>query len=175
VLESGDPGARDLWTLDLSNPDEPEATPYLTSEADLRFLAVSPDGRHAAYRSTESGQIEIYIRSFPDSGVQTVVSRGGGQYLFWWPDGNTLYYYRGSGGAWIAASLQRDPVLSVASLDTLFQVPALGALPVPTSFHPDGDRWIVAVRESAAGEDAPAQRVILVQNVFEEFRRLTAN
>jgi hypothetical protein len=45
---------------------------------------------------------------------------------------------------------------------------------VPTSFHPDGDRWIVAVPGSVPqNEDAPRQRLILIQNFFEELRRLT--
>jgi serine/threonine-protein kinase len=174
VFEQDEGGARDLWTLDLSDPDEPEARPYLTSEADLQYVAVSPDERHAAYRSDESGALEIYIRSFPDPGGQTVVSQGGGEYPFWSPDGNTLYYYTGSGGPWIAANLQRGPVLSVVALDTLFANPTLAAQPVPTSFHPDGDRWIVAVPGSVPqNEDAPRQRLILIQNFFEELRRLT--
>jgi hypothetical protein len=176
VFEQGEGGAQDLWTLDLSDPDEPEARPYLTSEADLRYVAVSPDGRHAAYSSNESGAPEIYIRSFPDPGGQTVVSQGGGQFPFWSPDGNTLYYYTGTGGPWIAADLQRGPVLSVVALDTLFANPTLAAQPVPTSFHPDGDRWIVAVPASVPQNgDAPGQRLILVQNFFEELRRLTGN
>ena len=80
--------------VDLSDPDSARAEPYLSSEADLRSIAVSPDGTLAAYQSNESGQYEIYIRSFPDPGERTLVSGGGGNVPFWSPDGNILYYVR---------------------------------------------------------------------------------
>ena len=52
--------------VNLSNPDSAAARAYLTSESDLRYGVVSPDGTLAAYASNESGQYEIYIRSFPE-------------------------------------------------------------------------------------------------------------
>ena len=69
---------RDLWMVNLSDPDSARAEAYFSAEADLRYIAVSPDGTLAAYRSDESGRNEIYIRSFPDPGEPTVVSPGGG-------------------------------------------------------------------------------------------------
>ena len=90
--------------VNLSDPDSARAEPYLTAEADLRRIAVSPDGSLAAYRSDESGQDEIYIRSFPDPGERTLVSQGGGTVPFWSPDGNTLYYATGSANrSWLPA------------------------------------------------------------------------
>jgi serine/threonine-protein kinase len=178
VFQGSNAAGQELGMLDISDPDNPETRNYLTSEAGLWGIAVSPDGRYAAYGSDESGQPEIYIRSFPDPGVQTVVSRGGARYLFWSPDGNTLYYYTGFGGPWVAASLERDPVLSVVALDTLFAREALAVPPMSPSFHPDGDRWIVASPASiSTDEGAPAPRrvLVLVQNFHEELRRLTAN
>ena len=71
-------GSRDLWMVDVSDPDSVRVDIYLSSEADLNGIAVSPDGTLAAYASDESGQDEIYIRSFPEPGGQTVVSDGGG-------------------------------------------------------------------------------------------------
>jgi Tol biopolymer transport system component len=173
VFASGTTGSNNLWTLDLSKPDEPEAKPYLTSEANLGNITVSPDGRHAAYGSNESEGSAIYIRSFPEPGVQTVVSRGGGEIPFWSSDGNTLYYR--SGVDWIAARLQRDRILSVVALEPLFSM-SLGVPPVPTSLHPEGDRWIVAVYGGdTQNGGAPPQRLILVQNFFEELRRLRSD
>jgi Tol biopolymer transport system component len=178
VFEGSSAAGEQLGMLDISDPDNPEARGYLTSETDLSTITVSPDARHAAYGSDESGETEVYIRSFPDPGVQTLVSRGGARYPFWSPDGNTLYYYTGFGGPWVAARLERDPVLSVVALDTLFAREALANPPASPSFHPDGDRWIVALAASmSTDEGAPAQRrvLVLVQNFHEELRRLTAN
>jgi len=128
------------------------------------------------YRSNESGTDEIYIRSFPNAGERTVVSRGGGAIPFWSPDGRTLYYSTGAGRPFMAARLQREPVPAVLSLDTLFPSPALTIEPFPgTAPHPDGDRFIFAVSggdPDAEGEPTAPMRLILVQNFFEGLKRL---
>ena len=177
VFERAEGGVRDLWMVNLSDPDSARAEAYLSSEADLERISVSPDGTLAAYRSDESGIDEIYIRSFPDPGERTVVSQGGGDVPFWSPDGNTLYYATGNGQPFLAAHLQRDPVPVVLSTDTLF-ISGLGVLePFPGfALHPDGDRFIFA-HDAAAGtasesDDSPPDRLILVQNFFEELRRV---
>ena len=144
VFERRQGGARDLWTVDLSDPDNPRAEDYLSSEADLRYMVVSPDGTLAAYRSNESGRDEIYVRSFPDPGGLTIVSEGGGGTPFWLPEGNTLYYARPP-GLFTAARIERDPVPVVVSRDLLFTV-TLGIIPPfqGSGLHPDGDRFILA-------------------------------
>ena len=38
----------------------------LQTPFDERHAAVSPDGRWIAYESDSSGQVEIYVRPFPD-------------------------------------------------------------------------------------------------------------
>ena len=125
VFERGAGGVRDLWMVNLSEADSARAEAYLSSEADLRRMVVSPDGTLVAYTSNESGQYEIYIRSFPDPGERTVVSEDGGFIPFWSPDGNTLYYTRpeSGGGTFMAARIQRDPVPVVLSRDSLFTGP----------------------------------------------------
>ena len=175
VFERGDGGVRDIWMVDLSDPDSGRAEAYLSSEADLRSIVVSPDGTLAAYSSNESGQYEIYIRSFPEPGARTVVSQGGGGVPFWSPDGNTLYYARGApgvGATFTAASIERNPVPVVVSTDSLFTVP-LSARPFQGSgLHPDGDRWILVQGVGTADPEAGAepQRLIMVTNFFEELQ-----
>ena len=75
---SGGGAAADLWMLDLSDPDNAVAVEYLSSEANLRDIMVSPDGTLAAYTSDETGSNEVFIRSFPEPGERTPVSQGGG-------------------------------------------------------------------------------------------------
>jgi len=179
VFERGASDNRDLWMLDLSDPANPEARPYLASEADLERIVVSPDGGLAAYRSDESGTDEIYIRSFPNAGERMLVSRGGGLIPFWSPDGGTLYYKAGPGRPFMAARLQREPVPAVLSLDTLFTSPTVTTQSLPGSaLHPDGDRFILAVTggdPEAAGDATAPMRLILVQSFFEELKRLVPN
>jgi hypothetical protein len=173
----------DLWIGNPSATEPTEGEPYLSSEAALYDLIVSPDGEWAAYRSNETGAAEIYLRRFPSPGVQTRVSVSGGSVPYWSPDGNTLYYSRIDGpgrNTFFAARLRRGPVPIVDRVDSLFSIAA--AQPFSGSgFHPDGDRWILASTVASSAADsvgrAPSEpsRLILVQNFFEELRRLSTN
>ena len=170
VFERGEGGVRDLWTVDLSDPENPQAEDYVSSEADLRYMVVSPDGTLAAYTSNETGPYEIYIRSFPEPGERTIVSEGGGGIPFWSPDGSILYYTRPP-GIFTAARLERDPVPVVVSRDSLFTTRPGGVRPFQGSgLHPDGDRFILARSVGSAdaeGESTEPDRLILVLNFFE--------
>jgi Tol biopolymer transport system component len=173
VFERGENGNRDLWTVDFSDPDNPRAEDYLSSEADLRNMVVSPEGTLAAYASNESGRVEIYIRSFPEPGGLTMVSEGGGSWAFWSPDGNTLYYASPLGVV-TAARIERDPVPVVVSRDSLFMVTPGIAPPFQGSgLHPDGDRFILS--RNVGTTYAGPQRLILVQNFFEELKERVPN
>ena len=175
VFESGTPS--DLWMLDLSDPDSARAQAYLSAETFLFDLVVSPDGMLAAYESRESGQSEIYIRSFPGPGERTFVSQGGGRSPFWSPDGNTLYYWTldtslGVNTFW-AALIQRNPTPVVLSRDSLFKG---NYAQFASDLHPDGDRIVVAqnvlIGDSAAPEP---ERFLVVTNFFEELRQRMGN
>ena len=181
VFEQGG-ASRDLWTVDISDPDNPRAEAYLESEFDLMSMVVSPDGSLAAYRSTESGQAEIYVRSFPTPGGPTLVSQEGGDAPFWSPDGNTLYSAFTAGGvggpevALSAARLQRSPAPVVLSSQTLFTT-AVNARPLGSSLHPEGDRFIFVqntVEVDAQTGEVDPERLILVLNFAEELRRRAA-
>ena len=183
VFERGENGVSDLWMVDISDPDNPEARPYLTSEADLQRITISPDGRLAAYRSDESGEYALYVRSFPTPGERTMVSPGGlggvlgiGGVPVWSPDGGTLYAFTGSNRPVLAIRLQRDPVPVVLGIDTLFSA-GIHLEPSPGSvLHPDGDRFILARYEVVAADEAEqSERLILVTNWFEELRQRMGN
>jgi hypothetical protein len=116
------------------------------------------------------------MRSFPDPGEPTIVSHGGGGIPFWAPDGRTLYYGTRIGRWFIAAHIQKGPSPRVLSIDSLFGDPGIGQIPAPGStLSPDGERFILAVYPDAGGPDGDTSataRLILVQNFFEELRRL---
>jgi hypothetical protein len=111
------------------------------------------------------------------------VSVGGGTVPFWSPDGNTLYYSRNESAgrsSFFAARLRRGPVPIVERVDSLFTVAA--AQPFSGSgFHPEGDRWILAsnatnnAADSVSRSSSQPQRLILVENFFEELRGLSSN
>ena len=175
----GPVSAGDLWMLNLADPDNAVAVEYLSSEADLRDIKVSPDGTLAAYTSDETGTREIYVRSFPDPGKRTPVSQGRGELPFWSPDGSTVYYWAVSGrrtDTFMAAHIERNPTPVVLSRDSLFTGVYVRAA---SDLHPVGDRVIVArlagVSRIPEGAAAEAERFIVVTNWFEELKERVPN
>jgi Tol biopolymer transport system component len=75
-------------------PLEGDRQPYLyfqtpTEDASGRF---SPDGRFIAYRSRESGVNEVYVQTFPASGMKQPISTNGGINPVWAPSGKEIFF-----------------------------------------------------------------------------------
>ena len=73
----------------------------LATEADETFAMVSPDGKWLAYRSTDSGKPEVYVRDFvpdrtPAFGSEKIqISVAGGDKPRWRADGREIYFIQG--------------------------------------------------------------------------------
>ena len=88
----------DIWVLPMTGDRKPFV--FLSNPAFEAWGQFSPDGRWVAYQSDESGQNEIYVRPFVesgnsdarDSGGQWPVSTAGGIHPMWRPDGKEIYY-----------------------------------------------------------------------------------
>jgi Tol biopolymer transport system component len=79
-----------LWVLPL----EGERKPYVyfqtpDEDGNGRF---SPDGDFIVYRSRESGTNEIYVQTFPASGMKLPISTNGGTNPVWAPSGKELFF-----------------------------------------------------------------------------------
>ncbi len=68
------------------------ATTLVESEGRVSTPRVSPDGRWIAYVSNTSGQDEVYVIPFPESGRRVTVSTNGGNSPVWSRDGHELFY-----------------------------------------------------------------------------------
>jgi serine/threonine-protein kinase len=91
LIESAGTDMRwDIWILPLEPPGPPRV--FLQTPAYEGQSAISPDGRLVAYMSDESGQMEVYVRSFPDGGSKLQVSSGGGFHPVWARSGKELFY-----------------------------------------------------------------------------------
>ena len=72
--------------------DGGDMVPLLNTRANEQMGQISPDGKWLAYASTESGDWEIYVTTFPAAQGKWQVSRGGGTEPRWRGDGKELYY-----------------------------------------------------------------------------------
>ena len=148
----------DLWILPLPGGKAPK--PYLItkhSESGGRF---SPDGRWVAYASDESGRLEVYVQSFPESGRPVTISRNGGQIAEWRQDGKELYFLT-LDGKLMAATV--DGALSsfrVSEPKLLFST-GITTDQGRRQFYPDenGERFLV--NSQVEDKTAPALKVVL--------------
>jgi serine/threonine-protein kinase len=74
-------------------------TPLVQTSFDERNAVVSPDGRWLAYEANDSGQLEIYVRPYPNVNAgKWQVSPGGGSRPLWSRRGDELFYVGPDGG-----------------------------------------------------------------------------
>ena len=84
----------------------------LATEWDETSATVSPDGKWLAYRSTESGKPDVYVRDFvpdrtPAFGSEKIqISVDGGDKPRWSPDGSEIFFLQAE--AMWAVSVRRD-------------------------------------------------------------------
>jgi serine/threonine-protein kinase len=131
--------------------------------------ALSPDGRWLAYISNETGQYEIYVVPFPNTGAaKWPVSTHGGTEPLWSHSGKELFYRDGAGYL-VAVEVKTNPTFSLVRSRALF--PAAGFKSLPTApwyaVAPD-DRRFLMVRPVAA---STADKLIVVDNWFEELKK----
>ncbi|HXV62787.1 MAG TPA: hypothetical protein VEK15_18960, partial [Vicinamibacteria bacterium] len=88
----------DIWVWALA---ERSVSPFLETPFRERNVALSKDGRLVAYDSDETGQTEVYVRTFPDSGKRWRVSTEGGRHAAFRRDGGEIYYVTADG--WLVA------------------------------------------------------------------------
>jgi Tol biopolymer transport system component len=141
------------------------------------FLQVSPDRRWIAYASNESGQNEIYVRSFSDAGkgVRQVSIRGGNSPL-WSPDGRELLYR--DADSIIAVPVEPGTIFKAGIPKALFGRPyvsaSVGRIILPMwDISPDGKRFLM-MKAPKPAEQPPTttgpRKVRVVQNWLEALK-----
>ena len=162
-------GSDDLYALSL---ERLETHALLHSESHERNGELSPDGRWLAYESNESGTFEIYVRPFPavEEG-KWPISNGGGTQPLWSRDGRELFYY--APGRLMAVDVETTgDEFRAGRAKMLFERRFLqGSLHRQYDVSPDGERFLM-IEDVEPGGSGPRLDVILVDNWFEELKRL---
>lgn len=158
----------DIWLLPFKeerNPRKLIVTPY--NEFASKF---SPDGKWIAYVSDESGQNEVYVQQFPGPGGKLQISKDGGSFPVWAPNGEELFYINGS--KMLATKISMSPKFEASSPRQLFMSEYLssGANPSIPNYDISSDGYhFVTVRSEQ--EKAPT-RLHVILNWFGELKRL---
>ncbi len=80
---------------------------------------ISPDGHWIAYASNESGQLEVYVRPFPNvEGGKLQISSDGGTEPVWAPREEELFYRNGE--AMMMVGFKTEPTFTAGSPEVLF-------------------------------------------------------
>jgi len=135
--------------------------------------AVSPDGRWMAYDSSVSGRGEIYVERYPELGNRQQISTGGGVLPLWSRDGRELFFGTPDNKQILAVPVQSGTTLVAGRPQVLFEfamMPPTGGTR-PYDVAPDG-RFLIIRSGQAEGGAGTASNMILVQNWFEELKRL---
>jgi Tol biopolymer transport system component len=110
--------------------------------------ALSPDGHWLAYQSDQTGQMQVYVRSFPEPGARVPVSLQGGSEPVWAHHGSELFYR--SGDSLMVASLATSPDLVVAGRRPLFTGSFLAGAPFREYDVAPDDQHFVMISGGAA-------------------------
>jgi serine/threonine protein kinase/Tol biopolymer transport system component len=152
----------DIWVLPLEGDKKP--IPFLVTEFKEHDARFSPDGHWVAYDSNESGNYEIYVRSFAmnsagtavEAGSKWQISEGYGDQPCWRGDGRELYY-RAQDGEVMAVEIVTNPKFKPGKPQPLgFTPPTSSSAGYLWDGTADGRRFLVAapktVPTSNAGE-----------------------
>jgi Tol biopolymer transport system component len=156
--------------------DEMSIESLLATEFDELQGSVSPDGRWLAYVSDQSGQREVYVRSFADvAGGQQQISTGGGESPVWARDGRELFYARQTPDGLMAlmgVAVESGVILEAESpailLEGAYVGPSLGG-GLSYDVAPDGERFLML--KEATDDSAGVPRVVVL-NWHEELKEL---
>lgn len=84
--------ARLTRSVNMLNLASGEDGMIVDSPGNELFSVISPDGRHVAYASDETGAWEVYVATFPNAAERWRVSAQGGHQPRWNPRGSELFY-----------------------------------------------------------------------------------
>ena len=173
-------GGTDIMLIDISG-EEARIESWLATSTDETDPAISPNGRWVAYTSHETGNGQIYVRSFAGGGKYRV-SRNRGRNPFWSPDGSTLYFKvrnQAIGTQTVMSSVvtsgnEQDSAAS----DTQFEAEVpVEMFEIPAEFRdltimPDGKQFLVIAPLNADEEKEDYLEIHVTLNFLEELKRL---
>jgi serine/threonine-protein kinase len=136
-------------------------------------VAVSPDGRWIAYETNATGRFEIVVERYPELGNRVTISSGGGREPRWSRDGRELFFSSEDGRQIFTVPVQSGTTLVAGRPQVLLEPTMIPAEGGDQSYDvaPDG-RFLIIREEGTGTNGGTAPALMLVQNWFEELKRL---
>ena len=159
--------APDIRVLALEGERKPME--FLATRFHENNPVFSPDGRWITLTSNQSGQDEIYVKSYADQGGMTQISIDGGREPMWAPDGKELFYRNGD--QMMIVSVRTAPTFQAQTPRLLFEGSykySTIALVSNYDISPDGQLFVMV----KGAEDQEAKQINVGLNWFEELKRL---
>jgi len=168
IVMQAKPGASDSDLYILSLEDGATSQPLIETQFDEGFAAISPNGQWIAYQSNETGRYEIYVRPFPNvqDGIWQI-SRQGGSRPRWGSYGTELFYR--SWEALVAVKVESESTFSVSNPEIVL---AEGYSHQFYDVSADGQGFLMVRRRRGPTEILAETELVVVENWFEELRRL---
>ncbi len=155
----------------LSMEGDRSRKPLLQKDYFVIHPRISPNGRLMAYASNETGQVGVYVCTFPDVDEgKWQVSTDIGDTPLWSPDGRELFYL--SNDAVMVVPVDTESTFSHRKPKKLFQknfITGYGEAPA-WDIHPDGKRFVMLFPGASADDASIAARprkINIVLNWFE--------
>ena len=147
--EAAQDTGRDLWVLPVTPEGRPspgaKPWPFVRDRFDQTAGRFSPDTRWVAYQADDSGQFEVYVRSFPQSREKLRISTGGGHNPQWGVGGRELFYVSRDGKLMLVRLTPLGTGLEASLPQELFALPAsVTSGPNPYEVASDGERFLVS-------------------------------
>jgi len=150
-------------------------TPLVQSRSIERNGIVSPDGRWLAYEANDSGRFEIFVRPFPDVNTgRWQVSTAGGTRPLWSRSQEELVYVSPD-GALMGVGVARGPSWAASAPALLVKAGYYtnpGDIGRTYDMALDAQRFLLIKEERRSDEPDPSTGIVVVQNWFEELKRL---
>jgi serine/threonine-protein kinase len=144
-------------TVSFARADDTTSQGSLETTFSGHMPSFSPDGRWVAYTSSETGQIEIFVRSFPDGGGARQISAGVGGEPVWCACGELFFR---NGNRWMSARVRTQNGLEWDPPRLRFETDFVDTPGRSYDVSPDGKRLFVVKRATADVRD----RIELVVN-----------
>ena len=165
----------DLMMLTLDKDHRVSAlvqTPFNESNGEI-----SPDGRWLAYQSNDSGQFQVYVRPFPDvNGGHWQISTGGGTKPLWARNGQELFYLAPGGALMSVRVGEPSNALGRRGRPATPRRCSMGDARERRAHlcdvSSDGRRFLMIKPTAGSGQTPALQSLVVVQNWFEELKRL---